>query len=69
MDSSFAIPSKVVVSANGVPVSSTAVIKGADGDLPKAIDLSHHLSKLAKNRSPSSLKEAYKYMNIKGMSE
>ena len=67
MDSSFAIPSKVIVSATGALVSSSAAIKGLDGDLPKAIDLSHHLSRLAKNRSPSSLKELYKYMNIKGM--
>ncbi len=65
MDSSFAIPSSGILSADGTPAFST----GFDGDLPKAKDLSHHLNTLSRNRSPSSLKELYKYMNIKGMSE
>ena len=34
-----------------------------------AKDMSHHLNELSRNRSPSSLKELYKYMNLKGMSE
>lgn len=36
-------------------------------ELPKAIDLSHHLSELANNRLPSPLKAFYRYMSKPGM--
>jgi hypothetical protein len=35
--------------------------------LPKAIDLSHHLSGLAKNRQPSPLKAFYRYWGKPGV--
>jgi hypothetical protein len=35
-------------------------------DLPKAIDFTHHLNELARDRTPSSLKELYKYATIPG---
>jgi hypothetical protein len=39
------------------PASSKVLV---DADLPKAKDMTHHLSRLSKNRNPSSLKELYK---------
>ena len=36
-------------------------------ELPKAIDLSHHLSDLAKNRRPSPLKTFYQYWRKPGV--
>jgi hypothetical protein len=36
-------------------------------ELPKAVDLSHHLSELAKNRQPSPLKSFYKYWRKPGV--
>ena len=36
-------------------------------ELPEAIDLSHHLSDLAKNRLPSPLKSFYRYWGKPGM--
>ena len=36
-------------------------------ELPKAVDLSHHLSDVAKNRQPSSLKAFYKYWRKPGV--
>lgn len=54
MDSSHAIPTE----------SGSA---GTRSGLPNAIDLSHHLNQVAKNRNPSSLKELYKYSAIPGM--
>lgn len=69
MDAAFAMPSRGMLSAKGTPVTGSTFTKGFDGDLPKAKDMSHHLSALAKNRSPSSLKELYRYANLKGMGE
>jgi hypothetical protein len=37
------------------------------GDLPKAIDLSHHLSDVAKARAPSPLKDLAKYFGTPGL--
>ena len=37
------------------------------GDRPKSIDLSHHLSDVAKARLPSPLKTLVKYAYIPGM--
>ncbi|GAA5876540.1 hypothetical protein JCM16303_003573 [Sporobolomyces ruberrimus] len=37
------------------------------GDKPNAIDMSHHLSVMAKNRVPSPLKGMYKYFNKPGL--
>jgi hypothetical protein len=36
-------------------------------ELPKAIDLSHHLSELAKARAPSPLKTFYKFYGRPGL--
>ena len=36
-------------------------------ELPKAVDLSHHLSELAKNRRPSPIKSFYKYWRKPGV--
>jgi hypothetical protein len=36
-------------------------------ELPKSIDLSHHLSELAKSRAPSPLKTFYKYFGRPGL--
>ena len=36
-------------------------------ELPKAVDLTHHLSEVAKNRQPSSLKAFYKYWRKPGV--
>ena len=35
--------------------------------LPNAIDLSHHLSTLSRNRAPNMLKSMYKYATLPGM--
>ena len=69
MDSSFAIPSDGVLTSNGTSTSRSTLYRSADGELPKAKDMSNHLNTLAKNRSPSSLKELYKYSAIPGMGE
>lgn len=36
-------------------------------ELPNAVDLSHHLSELAKNRQPSPLKSFYRYWRKPGV--
>jgi aromatic amino acid aminotransferase I len=54
MDSSHAIPTD--------PTQSST-----RSSLPNAIDLSHHLSSLAKNRTISSLKDLYQYAAVPGM--
>ena len=36
-------------------------------ELPKAVDLSHHFSELAKNRHPSALKSFYRYWRKPGV--
>jgi len=41
--------------------------QGRKDELPKAIDLSHHLSELAKNRLPSPLKSFYRYWGKPGL--
>ncbi|OJD33470.1 aromatic amino acid aminotransferase [Diplodia corticola] len=38
-------------------------------ELPKPVDLSHHLSRNAKNREPSSMKSFYKYFMIPGIGQ
>lgn len=51
-------------------VTATALKKGdAGAALPDAIDLSHHLSELAKCRLESPLKGLYKYFSRPGTSE
>lgn len=62
MDSAFAIDGNVDLKQTTKMVPTTAT----RADLPKAIDLSHHLNELARNRTPSSLKELYKYAVIPG---
>ncbi|EKG18790.1 Aminotransferase class I/classII [Macrophomina phaseolina MS6] len=41
----------------------------APQDLPRPVDLSHHLSRNAKNRVPSSMKAFYKYFQIPGIGQ
>lgn len=36
-------------------------------ELPKAVDLSHHLSEIANSRQPSALKAFYKYWRKPGV--
>lgn len=54
MDSAYAIPSQ-------------AQDRLVAASLPKAIDLTHHLNRISKNREPSHLKELYKYQSVPGM--
>ncbi|GAA5984700.1 hypothetical protein JCM5350_007921 [Sporobolomyces pararoseus] len=42
-------------------------IQPCQDDKPKAIDLSHHLSEMSKNRVPSPLKGMYKYFGREGL--
>ena len=62
MDAAHAIPSAGSIQPDGsaAPISSQRRL--VDADLPKARDMSHHLSELAKNRQMSSLKELYKWV-------
>jgi aromatic amino acid aminotransferase I len=52
MDSSFAIPSET---------------RAGSSSLPNAIDLSHHLNTLSRNRTANALKELYRYANVPNM--
>lgn len=38
-------------------------------DLPKPVDLSHHVSRNAQSRVPSSMKSFYKYFAIPGIGQ
>jgi hypothetical protein len=60
MDSSFAIQGPL--SSDG---ASTRY--AAQGKLPNAIDLSHHLNSVATHRTPNALKELYQYAAVPGM--
>lgn len=62
MDAAHAIPARGGIDARGkaLPPTSSKVL--IDADLPKALDMTHHLNRLSKNRNPSSLKELYKYV-------
>jgi aromatic amino acid aminotransferase I len=52
-------------SAHAIPTDPTQ--SSIRSSLPNAVDLSHHLSDLARNRNPSSLKDLYRYAAIPGM--
>jgi aromatic amino acid aminotransferase I len=68
MDAAFAIPACGSLSADGsARRTDTNGKRLVAAELPKAIDMSHHLSRLAQHRTASSLKQLYQYMTIPGM--
>jgi len=68
MDSSFAIPSKGQIGADGSAVKGVVdQPRMINAELPMAKDMSHHLNYVARNRQTSSLKQLYKYMTTPGM--
>lgn len=67
MDAAYAMPSSGSLSSDGAASRADAPKRLVDADLPKAIDLSHHLSRLAVHRQASSLKQLYQYMTVPGM--
>jgi hypothetical protein len=67
MDAAYAMPSSGSLSSNGAASRADTAKRLVDADLPKAIDLSHHLSRLAVHRQASSLKQLYQYMTVPGM--
>ena len=60
MDAAHAIPAAGSIQPDGSAAPIRDARRMVDADLPKAKDMSHHLSTLAKNRQMSSLKELYK---------
>jgi hypothetical protein len=62
MDAAHAIPNHGTILANGAAAALPDHRRMVDADLPKALDMSHHLSELAKHRQTSALKELYKWV-------
>lgn len=61
MDAAHAIPARSTIKPDGSATANPATRRMVDADLPKALDMSHHLSELAKHRQLSALKELYRW--------
>ena len=60
MDSAHAIPAQGAIKPDGSAAPMPSHRRLVDADLPKALDMSHHLNELAKHRQMSTLKELYR---------